>query len=60
LRKFKGIDEPVKIEIPQVVNARALTPTERFMVTSEEEREAMYRAREAANYGVGKDDDIPF
>jgi len=33
LRKFKGRDEPVKIETVEPVNIRALTPTERFMVT---------------------------
>jgi uracil-DNA glycosylase family 4 len=61
LRKYKGVDEPVKIEPVQHVFVRPLTPTEQFMVTSEEEREDMYRKREPpVSYRVGKDDDIPF
>ena len=43
LKKFKGTDEPVRIEPIREVVARPLTPTEEFTVTSEEEREEYYR-----------------
>ena len=57
LRKFKGTNEPVKVELPETVVIRPLTITEQFTVTDEEVRDDMFRKRESHN--VIKDD-VPF
>ena len=57
LRKFKGRDEPIKVELPELVRARPLTITEQFTVTDEEVRDEIFRKRDDK---VVKDDDIPF
>jgi|SRR5436190_862817 uracil-DNA glycosylase family 4 len=58
LRKFKGKDEPVRIEVPELINVRELTVTEQFTVTDEEVRDEMFSKRDELKFS--KDDDIPF
>ena len=60
LRKFRLQEEPVKVEIPELVVTRQLTITEQFTVTDEEVRDDMFRKRDEVNYKTAKDDDIPF
>jgi len=60
LKKYKGVDEPVKIELPEPIRTRPLTVTEEFLMTDEDVRDEVFRKRDEANYRMGKDDDIPF
>jgi uracil-DNA glycosylase family 4 len=61
LKKFKGKDEPVHIEVPQQIFTRPLTVTEQFTVTDEEVREEIFAKREEKiSMRVNDDDDIPF
>lgn len=58
LRKFKGKDEPVKVEIPVELKTRPLNITEQFIVTDEEEREIRFATEKYLAPPV--DEDIPF
>ena len=59
LRKFKGKDEPVKIELPVPLVVRPMTVTEQFTVTDEEVRQDHYRKIDEERSKF-VDKDIPF
>ena len=59
LRKFKGKDEPVKIEPIQEIRTRPLTITEQFTMTDEQVKQEMYESARAKPR-IYENDDIPF